>query len=396
MVKISKSKSSLQKLKDQEAHITALKELIDFYKDITETIREPFLILDSKLKVVIANDAFYKKFKVLKNETEGKSIYNLGNNQWNSKDLREALDNILPKQHVINNYEFTNDFPVIGIRTLLLNARQVSSKQLIFLSMSDVSGVKRFRTDSAEITASLIMQRDRLQDLNEAKDEFIMVASHQLRTPATAVKQYTGMMLEGYAGKMSKTQMNMLRAAYKSNERQLSIIEELLRVARIDEGKIELCKSSYNIVKQIEDVIQDQFAATREQKMDITFNKPDRKIIVNADKKMMRMVLENLMDNAEKYSYDGGRIIIDVSQDNEQTSISIKDEGVGILKKDHDKLFQRFSRIDNPLTVSVNGTGLGLYWVKKVLDLHEGSMEVVSKYKQGSTFIIRLPNMYPL
>ncbi|HUD03183.1 MAG TPA: PAS domain-containing sensor histidine kinase [Patescibacteria group bacterium] len=391
MTNAKQPKTNKQKIGQQETRISALKVLLNYYQDITETIREPFIILNKELLVVTANDAFYSKFKVLKEDTENQSIYRLGNNQWDTPELRKLLENILPEHRVLNNYEVKNDFPDIGPKVMLLNARQVDSKQLILLAITDVTKQRKFRNDSAKMTAGLIKQHDRLKKLSDAKDEFIMVASHQLRTPATAVKQYVGMLLEGYGGKMSKTQTGMLSTAYESNERQLEIIEDLLRVAKVDEGKVYLTKSSYNVVRQIEEVIKDQLASFDIRQQTIVFDKPAEPVIVYIDKKLMRMVLDNLLDNASKYSYRGGQILINLKQTNKYTIIAIKDKGVGILKKDHNKLFQRFSRIDNPLSLTVSGTGLGLYWVKKILDLHEGSMEVISKFSQGSTFTIKLP-----
>jgi signal transduction histidine kinase len=109
------------------------------------------------------------------------------------------------------------------------------------------------------------------------------------------------------------------------------------------------------------------------------------------DPKLMLMVLDNILDNAGKYSQDGTQITIDVEQSDSFTSVSISDHGVGIRKSDQPKLFKKFSRIDNPLSVTVKGTGLGLYWAKKILDLHKGSIEVSSRLSGGSTFIIKTP-----
>ncbi|MBW3568581.1 PAS domain-containing sensor histidine kinase [Candidatus Parcubacteria bacterium] len=387
----SLQKINNKKISQQETHITALKKLLGYYQDITETIREPFIILDKDFRVVTANEAFYHQFKVLKKDTENRSFYELGNNQWDTPDLRELLENILPKHQVLNNYEITHDFPGIGHKTMHLNARQVDAKQLILLAIVDVTRQKQLQDDTIEMTASLIKQRNKLQGLNDAKDEFINMASHQLRTPATAVKQYIGMLAEGYWGKLSEVQNKMLNTAYESNERELEIIEDMLRVAKVDEGKVYLIKSSCDMARQLEEAVKDQLASFNNRGQSIVFNKPLEPVIASIDKKLMRMVIENLLDNASKYSYEDKQITIDLKQDDKLAVIAIKDQGVGIHKKDHVKLFQRFSRIDNPLSISAEGTGLGLYWVKKILDLHEGSMEVISRVDYGSTFTVKLP-----
>ena len=368
-----------------------LKKELLYYKEITETVREPFIILNKDLYVVTANLAFYRKFKVRKSETEGKRIYELGNNQWDALELRELLEHILPKHRVMNNYEVTHEFPDIGRRIILLNARQVDSKQLILLAMEDITDKKTLQTDSNEVTANLITQRDQLQKLNDAKDEFISLASHQLRTPATAVKQYVGMLINGYAGEVPKEQMSMLNVAYASNERQLEVIEDLLRVAKLDAGKVYLDKSSCDIVQLAKIAMQEQAILFKGRGQTVLLKSASEFVLASIDPKLMLMVLENLLDNAGKYSEDGAQVIIDIQQNDAETTVSIQDKGVGIRKNDHPKLFKKFSRIDNSLSASVKGTGLGLYWAKKILDLHGSSIEVSSKHTKGSIFLVKMP-----
>ena len=384
-------KKNQQKMVAQNNRIAALKKLLVYYKEITETIREPFIILDKDLHVVTANLAFYRKFKVLKRDTEGRHMYELGDNQWDAPELKELLEHILPKQRILKDYEITLDFPRLGRKTMLLNARQVDSKQLILLAVEDITAQRMLKIDSDKLTIDLTNQRDQLQGLNDAKDEFISLASHQLRTPATSVKQYVGMLTHGYSGEVSKDQMSMLNIVYKSNERQLEIIEDLLRVAKVDAGKVYLEKVSYDLVLQVEAIIRDQAILFKNRGQSVLFDKSSKPILVYIDPKLMLMVLNNLLDNAGKYSQIGAQITITIEQDDNDTIISIKDNGVGIRKSDLEKLFKKFSRIDNPLSASVKGTGLGLYWAKKIVDLHKGSIEVTSKLNKGSTFIIKTP-----
>lgn len=384
-------KSLQHKFLAQDIRLRALKKQLVYYKEITETIREPFLILNNNLEVVTANKSFYKKFKVKKNETEGKKIYDLGNSQWNSSDLRTLLENILPTKRILNNYAITLDFPRIGTRTILLNARQIDSKQLILLAMEDVTDQWKLKANIAEMTENLIEQRDKLQGLNDSKNEFISLASHQLRTPATAVKQYTGMLIHGYGGKLSKKQLAMLGVAYKNNERQLEIIEDLLRVAQVDAGKVYLDKIECNIKELISRAISNQSPLFESNKQNVIYKKPTSKMTATIDTKLILMVIESFLDNASQYSKEGGVINITIKKVGPNIIIAINDEGVGIAKKDQSKLFKKFSRIDNPMSISVKGTGLSLYWAKKVLKLHNGKIKVYSEEKKGTKFEIILP-----
>ncbi|HEY5442706.1 MAG TPA: HAMP domain-containing sensor histidine kinase [Candidatus Saccharimonadales bacterium] len=283
--------------------------------------------------------------------------------------------------------------------------QQRNDKKKIIYQEGRISALKKLLVDyktqskhkvesdaiTTNIIANLIKQRDQLKGLNDAKDDFISLASHQLRTPATAVKQYVGMLTHGYAGELSEYQMSMLNLAYGNNERELEIIEDLLRVATVDAGKVYLEKSSCNVVQQIEAAMKEQAILFKNRGQSVVLHKPHRQIMAYIDPKLILMVLENLLDNAGKYSPTGEQVTIDVEQTDSYTNVSIKDHGVGISEGDCQKLFKKFSRIDNPLSASVKGTGLGLYWVKKVLDLHEGIIEVTSKLNEGSTFKIKMP-----
>lgn len=375
----------------QSKRILALKRQLAFYKEITETVREPFVILTKDLYVVSANRAFYKKFKVTKKVTEGRRMYELGDNQWDSPELRELLERILPKRRMLNAFEITLDFPLLGRKTMLLNARQVDSKQLILLAIEDITAQKLLKLDTDSITRNLINQRDQLQKLNDAKDEFIMLASHQLRTPATAVKQYVGMLTHGYAGEVTKDQIKMLEVANKNNERQLEIIEDLLRVAKVDAGVVYLEKTIYDIGLQVETAIKELAVLFKNRGQSIHYRQPLRQLYVYGDAKLILMVIENILDNAGKYSKDGTQVKIRIEQSTSYTAVSIEDRGVGIRKADIQKLFGKFGRVDNPLSASVKGTGLGLYWAKKILDLHDGTIEVTSKINRGSIFTIITP-----
>lgn len=257
-------------------------------------------------------------------------------------------------------------------------------------SSTDIEDVRRTRKLEAS-TARLTEQRAQLLTLNKAKDEFISLASHQLRTPATGVKQYVGMLLEGYGGKVTQQQRSMLTHAYESNERQLAIVDDLLKVAQLDAGKVQLQKEKVNVVVLLRNVLHEQASKFAERKQTVIFTPGRRAITAVIDSHRMRMVLENIIDNASKYTPAHKHIEVSLSKTNQIVTIIVKDEGVGIDQKDIKKIFHKFSRLDNPLSVSVGGSGLGLYWVEKIVDLHGGSVEVESEADKGSTFTVKVP-----
>jgi signal transduction histidine kinase len=243
----------------------------------------------------------------------------------------------------------------------------------------------------AQKAVMLTKQRLRLETLNKAKDEFISIASHQLRTPATIVKQYLGMLLDAYVGTLPKQQRAYVKAAYDNNERQLKIINDLLRVARLDANKNNLDKSLCDITKLVYEIIAHNKRSFAKRQQQLLMQTGRRHIRAHADEEFLRMVIENLIDNAGKYTGEGGTISIALAQSDDRILLHVSDTGMGIAKKDQARLFQKFSRIENAQSRSINGSGLGLYWAKKVVDLHGGTLTLASEMGKGSTFTMSLP-----
>jgi signal transduction histidine kinase len=244
--------------------------------------------------------------------------------------------------------------------------------------------------------ASLKRQNDELVQLNKSKDEFIAITSHQLRTPATGVKQYLGLLLEGYSDPLTENQKVLLQKAYDNNDRQLNIVDDILRVAQIDLEKIILRKAATDINKLVEDgisVLKEKFNRL-EQK--VQFKKKNDPIEASVDKKQFQLVIENLLENAANYTPDGGNIDIETSVENGAAIIKIADSGIGIDSEDFSKLFQKFSRIQNQFSNAVSGTGLGLYFCKKIVELHHGTIQVESTLNRGTTFTITVPVKLPV
>lgn len=257
--------------------------------------------------------------------------------------------------------------------------------------IEDVKSTKQRHDELAQVNLKLKSQRAQLVALHKTKDEFISLASHQLRTPATGVKQYIGMLLEGYLGDVPSDQLQVLRTAYESNERQLNIIDDLLRVAQIDAGKVTLKKTKTDLVQLLREVINEQSDKFKFRNQRVSFTHDMKQLFAILDTGRVRMVFENLIDNAGKYTPPDKNIDITLTADNQKVMISVKDEGVGIAEEDLPRLFQKFSRINNQLSTKVGGTGLGLYWAMKIVTLHNGTITVSSHPNKGSEFKVTIP-----
>jgi len=280
-----------------------------------------------------------------------------------------------------HNLLILQSFMVVAAVTFMIMAAVVAERE-------KSQKQKQFLAHRAEFLAQ---QRNRLVALNKAKDEFIALASHQLRTPATIVKMYTGMLRSNYSDELSDDQKELLEIAYQSNEQQLHLVDAMLRVARLDTGKIVLKKENVELAGLIDDILVSFNGSFAARKQSVHFKRPNQAFVTNVDKEKVRMVLENIIDNASKYTPEGKHIDIRLKRRVDGMAVAVQDNGIGIVKKDLRKLFKKFSRIDNPLSTTVNGTGLGLYWANKIVALHKGTIEVISTPDKGSTFTVVLP-----
>ena len=228
------------------------------------------------------------------------------------------------------------------------------------------------------------------QQVQQAKDDLLALASHQLRTPATGVKQYVGMVLAGYAGGLTEEQEMMLKKADESNERQLEIINQLLYVAKADAGQLKVDAEKFNITDVMQQVIDEQSDHAESREIRVRFKKP-RAIGVISDERHIRMILENLLSNAIKYSPPGKVVDVYFNNWRDRVAVHVTDRGVGISQADQDQLFKKFSRIDNRLTRRVGGSGIGLFLSQQLAQANQGEIIVKSELNKGSTFTLHLP-----
>ncbi len=227
--------------------------------------------------------------------------------------------------------------------------------------------------------------------VQEAKDELLALASHQLRTPATGVKQYVGMLREGFAGDLNTMQESLINKAYESNERQLNTINEMLFVARADAGQLKMDRAPFDLCQLLGDIIEEQTQSFEERKQKVTQHIPESPVLIPGDRPYLRMAIENILTNASKYTHENGEIVVTITPHDDIVALQIADNGVGVSKRDQVLLFKKFSRIPNELTNRVSGSGIGLYLTKKVVDAHNGRILFHSKEKKGTEITILLP-----
>jgi len=226
-------------------------------------------------------------------------------------------------------------------------------------------------------------------DVEEIKSEFIAVASHKMRTPMSAIKWYAESLLNGDCGSLRKEQGNFVRQIYLSNRRLINLLDDLLRVAKVEEGKIKLKKETVNLGRLVKDALNKSRDEIRRKKISIHYD--GRKINVRADADKLKQILFDLLDNAIKYNSIGGKVGIDVGKDKNYIICAISDTGVGIPKSQQIRIFTKFFRADDIVTMHTEGNGLSLYLAKAYIESHGGKIWVKSKQGKGSTFYFTLP-----
>lgn len=227
--------------------------------------------------------------------------------------------------------------------------------------------------------------------LDIAKRDFISLASHQLRTPASGVKAFLSLLLDNHAGKLSRKQRHFITKANESNNRQLEIIDALLNLASIQSGKIILKKQKVDLRAMLKHSLVHHRSALKSKHHQLVVTKPRTAVAVNADPTYIQMAIDNLISNAIKYTPDQGNITIAIRTTKAHAFLEVTDTGIGIAKHDISALFQKFNRLNNPASSTVNGSGLGLYLAQSVVKLHSGDISVRSRLGEGTRFTIKLP-----
>lgn len=243
--------------------------------------------------------------------------------------------------------------------------------------------------------ADLAILRDisRAKQIDKIKSEFVSVASHQLRGPLTGIKWISQLLMGQKSGKLSVKQIDFLQQIYSSNERMIHLVNDLLDVSHIETGhKFVIEKKSGDIIALIHNVINDQKINNPTKNITIKLEEtcPD-KLIFKFDRNKIYQVFSNLINNSIKYSRKIAKIIIGVKCFSDKVEFSIKDFGCGIPTHQKDRVFQKFFRGDNIVTVATEGTGLGLYITKGVVETHGGAIWFKSTQDKGSTFYFTLP-----
>lgn len=248
--------------------------------------------------------------------------------------------------------------------------------------------------------AKILIRRDlelteanaRLQELDTAKSEFVSVAAHQLRTPLTGIRWLYHALLEEDTGKLNDRQRRLVKEGLRTTLRTIELVNDLLNVARIEAGRAGFVFQRQSIIPIVKKAALQFEPAAAGKGVKLAVSLPEGSIPpLDLDAEKMSIVLDNLLDNAVKYTAPGGRISIALSAADDALRVEIADTGIGIPKEQQAQIFNKFFRADNALLFQTAGTGLGLYVVKSVIDRHNGTVAVKSAEGVGTTVTIAIP-----
>jgi signal transduction histidine kinase len=264
---------------------------------------------------------------------------------------------------------------------LFRNLRRESNQRIHIEELSKELKQSKYRLEDAN---------KRLEGLDKLKTDFVSFASHQLRSPLTAIKGYSSMLLEGDYGEINKKAKDIIERIMESSNNLYLVVEDLLNITKIEQGGMKYEMNKFDFSELIKDTIKDLMITVENKKLKLICNiNSNQKYFINGDKEKLRQVLMNLLDNSIKYTNEG-QIEIDLKKKDDKVILSVKDTGIGISKETMVTLFKKFSREDRA-KLNSSGSGIGLYLVKEIVDAHNGQVWGESEgVGHGSTFFVEI------
>ena len=269
---------------------------------------------------------------------------------------------------------------------LFINFKRETDQRVYIEKLSEL--LKHSKKQIEEANEKLEKANSKLKDLDKLKTEFVSLASHQLRSPLTAIKGYASMLMEGDFGDINKDAKESIDRILESSNNLTMLVDDLLNVSKIEQGGMKYEKARFNLSKTVKDIAKDLSITADKKGIKLEFeNDENTECYIDADEGKIRQVVVNLIDNSIKYTKEGW-IKVKVEKIDTKILFTVKDSGVGINPEFIDTLFEKFTRGDGA-RMNTTGSGLGLYLVKEIVNAHEGKVWVESEgVGKGSTFYV--------
>lgn len=374
----------------------------ELFLGLFDVARELFFILDTDGSIIAINKYGASALDYSIDELIGKHFMDLVDPQYlqtTNASINLALKNddsffeasLINKFEKINRYQISirtvrNDFKIIG---LIGVGKDVSIQRKIESELIDLKPklIEAERLITLERARSL-NQHIMLDELNRMKSEFVSNISHELRTPLASIVGFSETIASDPNMPIEmRNEFNLI--ILNEGKRLAKLINDVLDLSRMETGRIALNKSKVNIVKLIKRLIDNNKTATAEKKLILTFETAYDEIMVEVDEERLLQALDSLIDNSIKFSKEGGRIKVMLSNLYREVEIIITDTGLGIPEKDIPYLFQKFYKVNRPDS-DIPGAGMGLVFVKQIVDLHKGLINIQSELNKGTSVLIKL------
>jgi signal transduction histidine kinase len=346
--------------------------------DILDTLREGLLLLDPELRVLAANHSFYQTFQVEEEETLGKVVYELGDGQWDIPALRVLLKETINKEQPFKDYQVEHNFPRIGQKVMLLNARIVEEGAII-LAIEDI-------TERHRIEKELQQAMEELQRSNKELESFAYVASHDLQEPLRMVSSYTQLLAKRYQGQLDDEADEFIFFAVDGAKRMQQLINDLLAFSRVGTrgkpfGPVEGGKVLGRALTNLRGAVEESQAEVTTDTMPPLWG----------DEGQLVQVFQNLLSNAIKFrGPENPAISVAAELRDDEWLFCVRDNGIGIDPQYDTRIFQVFQRLHSRKDYA--GTGIGLAICDKIIKRHGGSIWVESELGEGSAFFFTLPS----
>lgn len=362
----------LQSHNKVEKNIKELSEEHGRMSSLVESVKLGVIMVDLSLNILLANSAAKKILG--KSATKKINFKDLSDKIKDSVDISQAL-----------SYYVHNGTP-LNIKEVMIDDRYFR------LFMSPVRDIVNKVFIGAVIVIEDVTDQKRLDKM---RTEIVSITSHQLRTPSTIIKGNLEMVLGGDVGEISDQQKELLEDTYLGNQRMIRLINDLMDVAKIDEGKFKISLESAQLEDVVKDVVKILEPLAKERHVSLNYNYPSVALPpVKINRQRVTQVIQNITDNAIKYSCgnDKGSVLVEVQEDSKFLEVIVKDNGIGIPEAEQDKMFERFSRGSNSTKLDPGGgSGLGLYIAKAVVEQGGGRIWFESKENEGTVFHATFP-----
>jgi signal transduction histidine kinase len=338
-----------------------------------------------------------KTLAIITNFTDGLLFFNENNNLVLINPVAEDLLDVRAIEVISSSLLKKTSFPRFE---KAINILRESGDKKIFRKeveigenlIIEVSAVKIERGDKKIGTLLALHDVTREKLVERLKTEFVSLSAHQLRTPLSAIKWTLKMILDGDMGKINEEQRDLLTKTYESNERMISLINDLLSVTRIEEGRYVYKKEAVDLKEIVGNIVKNYKEEAKRRGINFNFNDPKEKLPkAKVDVEKIKLAITNLIDNAIRYTPEGGKVIASLEKKNKSLEFSVKDSGIGVPEDQQQRLFTKFFRASSAVRIETEGSGLGLFICKNIIEAHNGEVWFESEEGKGSKFYFSIP-----